>query len=231
MNCLAVIPARSGSKGLPDKNIKLLNGKPLMAYSIEAAVESGCFSSVMVSTDSENYASIAKSCGAEVPFLRSEETSSDTAGSWDVVREVLANYEKLGITFDSVMLLQPTSPLRTAEDIKAMFALMEQKNAESVIAVCEADHSPLWYSPLSPSGSMESFEKPDAEKPRQFLDTYYRVNGAGYLLKIKDGEIPSKLYTDRCFAYVMSRKNSVDIDEEFDFKLAQLLLKEKIDER
>ena len=89
MKNIAIIPARSGSKGLPDKNIKILNGVPLIAYSIKAALDSGVFDTVMVSTDSEKYAEIARNYGAEVPFLRSEKNSSDTAGSWDVVKEVL----------------------------------------------------------------------------------------------------------------------------------------------
>lgn len=117
MKNIAVITARSGSKALVDKNIKLLAGKPLLAYTIEAAKESGCFDTIMVSTDSEKYAVIARDYGAQVPFLRSEATSSDTAGSWDVVREVICQYKELGEVFDSVCLLQPTSPLRTAEDI------------------------------------------------------------------------------------------------------------------
>ena len=108
MRNLAIIPARSGSKGLPDKNIKELNGKPLMAYSIEAANESGCFTEVMVSTDSEKYAQIAREYGAHVPFLRSAATSSDQANSWDMVEEVLAEYAKRGEYFDSFCLLQPT---------------------------------------------------------------------------------------------------------------------------
>ena len=101
MKNLAIIPARSGSKGLKDKNIKLLNGNPLMAYSIEAALESGKFDEVMVSTDSAKYADIAKEFGAMVPFLRGERTSGDTASSWDTVKEVLSCYEELGKKFDT----------------------------------------------------------------------------------------------------------------------------------
>ena len=118
MKNIAIITARSGSKGLPHKNIKLLNGKPLMAWSIEAALKSGMFDTVIVSTDSEEYARIAREYGAEVPFLRSEATSGDNANSWDTVAEVLDNYRKLGREFDTFMLLQPTSPLRSAEDIQ-----------------------------------------------------------------------------------------------------------------
>lgn len=117
MGNIALIPARSGSKGLKDKNIRKLNGKPLIVHSINAAIESKIFDEIMVSTDSELYADIAKDSGASVPFLRSQEQSSDSAGSWGVVKEVLQNYKKLGKTFSTVCLLQPTSPLRRADDI------------------------------------------------------------------------------------------------------------------
>ena len=145
MKNLAIIPARSGSKGLPDKNIKPLLGKPLMAYSIEAAIASGVFDEVMVSTDSEKYAEIAKSWGANVPFLRSKVTASDTASSWDMADEVLNNYrDKFGLTFDTFCLLQPTSPLRTAENIRAAYYLYSQKAKFAVVSVCETEHFPLW---------------------------------------------------------------------------------------
>ena len=133
---IAVITARSGSKGLKDKNIKLLNGKPLMAYTIEAAKQSGCFDCVHVSTDSEVYAEIARDYGAEVPFLRDEELASDTSSSWDVMRSVIRRYQQYGQSFDQAMLLQPTSPLRTAEDIQEIFRLMEDKKAKVVVGVC-----------------------------------------------------------------------------------------------
>ena len=109
MKNIAIIPARSGSKGLPDKNIRLLGGKPLLAYTIEAAIQSGCFDTVHVSTDSEHYAEIARQYGADVPFLRSAALATDTASTWDAVREALCRYAELGKTFDTMMLMQPTS--------------------------------------------------------------------------------------------------------------------------
>ena len=166
MRSIAIIPARSGSKGLPDKNIKPLNGKPLLAYSIEAALASGMFDTVHVSTDSERYAGIARQYGADEPFLRSAETSSDTASSEDAIREVLRRYEEMGQRFDAFMLLQPTSPLRTADDIRAAFGVMEEKLAESVVSVCEMEHSPLWCNTLPPDGSMRAFIRADGNKRR-----------------------------------------------------------------
>jgi len=221
MNSIAIIPARSGSKGLKDKNIKELAGKPLIGYSIDAAKKSGIFSHVMVSTDSEKYADIAIGLGAEVPFLRSAETSSDTAGSWDVVKEVLRGYKE---HFDTVCLLQPTSPLRTDEDITGGYKLLNKKNAGAVTAVCEVDHSPLWTMTLDESLSLDDFRKNLVSVPRQGLKQYYRINGALYICKCEyDGGEPIIIH-DNEFAYIMNRDKSVDIDTIEDFKLAEFLM-------
>ena len=142
MRTLAVIPARSGSKGLKDKNILPLCGKPLLSYTIEAALKSQCFDTVMVSTDALEYAEIAAACGAEVPFLRSKAAATDQASSWEVVLEVLQKYEEKGRQFDFVMLLQPTSPLRNEQEIRNAFSVQERNHAEAVVSVCEMEHSP-----------------------------------------------------------------------------------------
>lgn len=223
MKSIAIIPARSGSKGLKDKNIKKLCEKPLIAYSIEVALKSKMFDTVMVSTDSENYAEISRQYGAEVPFLRSKVTSRDTAGSWDVVREVLDEYKKCGKVFDSVMLLQPTSPLRTAEDIINAFRLKTEKTANAIVSVCEMDHSPLWSNTLPNSLSMEGFVK-TSDIPRQQLPSFYRINGAIYLVDTFVLYNSRSLYDNNCFAYIMPQDRSIDIDTELDFQLAQLYL-------
>lgn len=233
MKSIAIIPARSGSKGLKDKNIKLLNGKPLMAYSIEAAIESKKFDKVFVSTDSEKYAAIGREYGADVSFLRSEEMSSDTAGTWDAIREVISEFDKRGERFDVIMLLQPTSPLRDAEDIINSFDLMKEKNAESIESVTEMEHSPLWSNILPENGSMDGFERAEVINcPRQQLPTYYRLNGAIYLLK-REELYKKNMFAEGCFAYIMSKWKSVDIDDSLDFEFAELLVKKKngIDEK
>lgn len=225
MKNIAIIPARSGSKGLKDKNIKELNGKPLLAYSIEAAKESNMFDEIMVSTDSEAYAQIAKNCGANVPFFRSETNSGDKAGSWDVVSEVLNKYLSLGDTFDTVCLLQPTSPLRTAKDIIAAYKLFEVKQAEAITSVCEVDHSPLWTMTLPNDLSLIGFNSKQTNQPRQELPTYYRLNGAIYIRKLRytNNEIRMLHYND--FAYIMPCERSVDIDTSLDFVIAEAILK------
>ena len=227
MRNIAIIPARSGSKGLKDKNIKMLDGKPLISYSIQAALQSGCFEEVMVSTDSEHYAEIAQIHGASVPFLRSAEMSSDSASSWDSVREVLKNYLQLGQSFDNVMLLQPTSPLRTSDDIINAFDLFFNKKAESVVGVCEMEHSPLWSNVLPEDGNLFGFlhEAVSGVSGRQGLPTYYRINGAIYLTKINYNDLKFNLFTAKGYAYCMPRERSLDIDELFDFSVAETVIR------
>lgn len=225
MRNLAIIPARSGSKGLSDKNIKDLCGMPLMAYSILEAVNSKKFDEVMVSTDSEKYAEIARKYGAKVPFLRSEETSTDKAGSWDVVYEVLENYMSIGCNFDTVCLLQPTSPLRISIDIIEAYRLFEEKKADSIIGVCEADHSPLWMNTISSDLKMDNFVSDNFRgKRRQLLEVYYRINGAIYIRRVASVLSGFSIY-DNSYAYVMPRERSVDIDTKLDFIIAEALMK------
>ncbi len=224
MNNLAIIPARSGSKGLKDKNIKLLNGKPLIAYSIEAADQSGIYSHILVSTDSEMYGEIAIKYGAEVPFYRSEENASDVASSWDVVKEVLRKYMEMGVEFDTFTLLQPTSPLRKTEDILNAYQIFKEKNATAVVSVCEMEHSPLWSNTLPEDNSLSGFLKSESNKQRQKLETFYRINGAIYMAKVKEFLKDTNLYRDNCYAYKMSSERSIDIDTELDFKIAETII-------
>lgn len=225
MKNIAIIPARSGSKGIPDKNIKELAGKPLIAYTIEAALESEMFETVMVSTDSAWYAEIAEKYGAEVPFLRSKETSSDTASSWDVVREVLDKYLEGGKVFDTLMLLQPTSPLRTAQNIREAYQEMEVKKANAIVSLCEMEHSPQQCNTLPEDLSLAGFIRPSSRgKRRQEMETFYRFNGAIYLVKADAFRNNAHIYSDRCFAYLMNREASVDIDDEFDFLYAEMIV-------
>ena len=224
MKNIAIIPARSGSKGLPNKNIKLLHGKPLLAYTIEAALQSGCFTEVMVSTDSERYAEIARTYGANVPFLRSEKMSSDTASSWDMVEEVLDNYKALNKDFDSFCLLQPTSPLRKNEDISKAYDLFVEKKAFAVVSVCEADHSPTLFAKLAEDGNLGGFSKCNVPKRRQDEGNYYRINGAIYIARLPDFKQDRSLYRKESYGYIMPSERSVDIDTEFDFRFAEFLL-------
>ena len=227
MRNIAIIPARSGSKGLGDKNIIDLNGKPLMYYTIKAALDSGCFDEVMVSTDSEKYADIARKYGADIPFLRTVNTSTDEADSWSVVREVLSGYEKFEKQYDYVALLQPTSPLRNADDICNAFAKMDDDKANAVVSITEVEHPVQWCFTLKADNMLDEFAKsPYNRMRRQELDKYYRENGAVYIVdtkKIMDKEYD--FYADRCVGYIMSQENSVDIDTESDLFVAETMLK------
>ena len=225
MKNIAIIPARSGSKGLKDKNIKLLDGKPLMAYTIEAALKSGVFADVMVSTDSEIYADIAKKLGASVPFLRSEETATDKASSWDMAEEVMSGYAGIGKYYDTFCLLQPTSPLRTSNHIKEAYDLFYEKASVAVVSVCEAEHSPLWCGQLPESHEMDGFIQMDNMKQRQAGGKFYRLNGAIYIVDYAKFKENRYLYREGSFAYVMDQYASVDIDNEMDFKFAEMLVK------
>ena len=225
MKRIAIIPARSGSKGLKDKNIKLLGEKPLLAYTIEAAQKSGLFDCVHVSTDSEAYAGIAVQYGADVPFLRTEELAGDLSGSWDVVRWVLNQYQMRGQEFELVTLLQPTSPMRDAEDIRNAYGIFEEKQADAVVGVCEMDHSPLWSNTLPEDASMNGFLDRVANIGRQSLPSYYRINGAIYMLKTAMlAQENAGLYREGTYAYIMPKERSIDIDDAFDFKIAEALL-------
>lgn len=225
MKNLAIIPARSGSKGLHDKNIRLLAGKPLLAHTIQAALNSNMFDTVMVSTDSKEYGEISRRYGADVPFLRSEETSSDTASSWDAVAEVLNNYREIGITFNTFMLLQPTSPLRTAENIKEAYDELLNRDAKSIISVCEVDHSPLQCNTLPKDHSLNGFIRKESKgKRRQDMPTYYRFNGAIYLAYVDFFEQNHDIYKEDCFAYIMNKRDSIDIDDQYDFAMAEAIL-------
>lgn len=227
MRALAIIPARSGSKGLKDKNILPLGGKPLLAYSVEAAVDSGCFDTVFLSTDSESYARIGARYGTQTPFLRSAAAASDTASSWDAVREALAGYSALGKEFDFVMLLQPTSPLRISQDICAAFALIKEKQAHAVVSVCEAEHAPQACKPLPADGCLADFVKDADHVRRQDVTPCYRINGAIYLLDVPWFLRNGMCYDASVFAYIMPQERSLDIDTEVDLVFAGAMLQYK----
>ena len=229
---IAIIPARSGSKGLKDKNIKKLNGMPLMGYTIEAAIKSGIFDTVHVSTDSKVYAEIAMLLGADEPFLRDAMNSGDAASSWDAVREVIRKYDEEGKRFDICVLLQPTSPLRDAEDICKAYELYESKGAASLTSVTELDHPVQWSFALDDTLFMKEFAvSPYKDCRRQELQKHYRENGAIYIVSVKD--IMDKqfdFYSPKCVAYIMERQKSIDIDTIHDFVVAESLLKMSMEE-
>lgn len=223
---LAIIPARSGSKGLKDKNIKGLNGKPMIAYTIEAAIKSSIFEDIIVSTDSKNYAEIALKYGAYVPFLRSKELSSETASSKDVILDVINKMIAKGSKYDYFMLLQPTSPLRTSMNIKEAYKLLLEKKANAVVSVCEVEHSFFLSNTLDETLSLDDLTNNVKDIRRQDLPKYFKINGAIYLVKVDYFIEFRNFYQENSFAYVMGKDESIDVDNVIDFKLAEVLLKE-----
>ena len=223
---IALIPARGGSKGLPGKNIRLLNGKPLIAYAIEAALKAKHIDRVIISTDDEEIARVAVEYGAELPFMRPAELASDTAMAVDNYIYTIDRLEKEGgKPIEAFVVLQPTSPLRIAEDIDGAVELFLKKEADSVISYTKEAHPVVWHKYLdNESRFVDIF---DANiKNRQENRVSYYPNGAVYVFRtaiIRE----RKYYTDRSYAYVMPRSRSVDIDFIEDFEYAEFLLNRK----
>lgn len=222
---LAIIPARGGSKRLPQKNILDLNGKPLIAWTIESALESKYIDKVMVSTDNLEINKVSKEFGAEVPFIRPESLSTDHASSIDVIKHALSFYHN---KFDYVVLLQPTSPLRLFSDIDSAFELIT-KEVKAVVSVCETEHSPLWSNTLDANLSMRNFIRDELKNKRsQDLPVYYRLNGAIYIAEVNYFYQNNGFFGENTKAYIMPQERSVDIDTELDFEWAQLLMKKRM---
>jgi len=225
---LAIIPARAGSKRLPDKNILTLSGKPLIAWTIEAGLKSKHLDEVMVSTDGKKIMEISKKYGAEIPFQRPAYLADDNATSIDVVIHTINFYKNdLKRKFDYIVLLQPTSPLRNSTDIDNSIEFLLQKEADAVISVCKTEHSPLWTNILPPNLSMEKFLKEDIkEHQSRDLPDYYRLNGAIYICKTEKVLLEKTLFLNKnIYAFIMEQEKSTDIDTELDFKFAEFLIK------
>lgn len=222
---LAIITARSGSKGLKDKNVRILNGKPLIAYTIEAALKSGVFEDVVVSTDSKKYKEISEEYGAWVPFLRSSNLAKDNTSTNDVIEEVLLKLKEAGKEYDSLMILQPTSPLRDAEDIKNSVKLFCEKEANSVVSMCECEHSPLLMKAIDENMRLDGFLSDCKQTRRQDFKKFYRLNGAIYLTKVEYFFKYKDFYKENSYAFIMGKRKSVDIDDIYDFEYVGFLMK------
>ena len=228
---LGLIPARGGSKGFPRKNIKLLLDKPLIAWTIEQALESKYIDRLIVSTDDIEIAEISKKYKADVPFIRPRELSEDNAKGIDVVLHTLdwLKENDKRKKYDLIMLLQPTSPLRKYEDIDKAIELLFLKEAKAIVSVCEVDHHPLWTNALPEDGCMKDFiRKEIINKNRQELPIFYRLNGAIYLAYCNYIKEQKSFFSKDTFAYIMPKSRSADIDNEIDFELAQILIKNNI---
>ena len=225
---LAIIPARGGSKRLPRKNIRNLAGKPLIAWTIQAGLNSKYIDELIVSTDDMEIYNISQQYGVKLPYVRPAELASDNASSFAVVEHAMLYYrDKIRKTFDYVLLLQPTSPLRDYADINRALELLKKENADAIISVCEMEHSPLWANTLPSDLSMANFLKDEVkEKRSQDLEKYYHLNGAIYICHTQRLLQEKTFFVKKnIFAYIMPKEKSIDIDTEWDMKLceAQLL--------
>lgn len=221
---MAVIPARKGSKGIKDKNIKLLKGKPLIAYSIEAGLNSKYIDKVIVSTDGEEIANIAKTYGAEVPFLRPKNLSTDTAKTIDAVVHCIDELKKRGEIYDYIVLLQPTQPLRQSWHIDEAIELIFERNEDALVSVSEVRDNPILIRSIDENGYTKNLLKECSTRRRQDFDIYYRVNGAIYINKINESFNKSTSLNDNKLAYIMDSSYDVDIDDLNDFKIAELFI-------
>jgi CMP-N,N'-diacetyllegionaminic acid synthase len=223
---VAVVPARGGSEGVPHKNIRSLAGKPLIEWTIAAARLSEYVDRVIVSTDDKEIAAVSRAAGAEVPFLRPAELASSNAKGIDVAIHAacwLRDHEQF---FDNLIWLQPTSPLRTKDDIDGAIEFMNEKQADAVVSVCEAEHHPLYANSLPPDLSMKKFiPRALLNKNRKDLPPYYRLNGAIYLMTVEFLTVNRAFIGPNTYAYIMSQERSLDIDTEIDFKIADFFIR------
>ena len=221
MKNLCIIPARGGSKRIPRKNVKEFLGKPIIAYSIEVALKSELFDEVMVSTDDQEIAEIAKRYGASVPFMRSAETANDFATTKDVLNEVLTGYQKLGKSFDAMCCIYATAPLISAQDVKDAYSRLTQSDFTCVYPVVQFSY-PIWRClDVAEDGSMKR-HWPEYENSRsQDVPKEYHDTGTFYWYKLQDNAIQS----GKIGAIIVPEERVQDIDTETDWKLAEMKYK------
>lgn len=227
MRVVGLIPARGGSKGIPGKNIAPCAGKPLLAWTCEAALSSRGLARTILSTDSESIAAVGRACGVEVPFLRPAELSADDTPSIDVMRHALDWLRADGETVDALALLQPTSPLRTARHIDEALTLFEAMKADTLVSVVAVPHR---FHPQSimqeQDGVLLPFEGDRTTTRRQDLPPLWARNGPAILV-VAAAVLASGLYGKRTIGYRMAAEDSLDIDEPADLRAASLLFRER----
>jgi len=223
---VAVIPARGGSKGIPRKNLNTVLGKPLIAYTIEAALQAETLAKVIVSTDDEHIKAVSQDYGAEVPFIRPHHLATDTAATLSVLQHAMTYLaEHQDYLADIVVCLQPTSPLRSAEDIDAAVKLCLDSGADSVVSLCQAKHHPYWMKKIV-DGRVYPLMKENENHytRRQDLPPVYQLNGALYVTRIHVLLEENRVLGKYTAPYIMPPERSVDVDTPGDLTLAEALL-------
>jgi len=219
MKNVAIITARGGSKRIPRKNIKAFLGKPIIAYSIEAAINSGLFNEVMVSTDDEEIAKVSRQYGAKIPFMRSGETSNDFAITAEVIDEVIKEYQKREINFEAICCILPTAPLIKIENLKRGFELLVEKNADIIIPIVKF-HYPIQRALKMTDGKIEMFYPEFYKSRSQDLEPGYHDAAQFYWMKFDTG-----LNGENKYGFELNGILVQDIDTDEDWKLAELKYK------
>jgi N-acylneuraminate cytidylyltransferase/CMP-N,N'-diacetyllegionaminic acid synthase len=225
---VAVIPARGGSKGIPQKNLRTILGKPLIAYTIETALQAKTLTRTIVSTDDEHIKAVSQDYGAEVPFMRPHHLATDTATTLSVLQHAITCLaEHQDYLADIVVCLQPTSPLRSAEDINAAVNLCLDSGSDSVVSLCQATHHPCWMKKVV-NGRVYPLMNEDEQRytRRQDLPPVYQLNGALYVTRREVLVEKGRMLGENTLAYIMPQERSIDIDIPTDLILVELLLKQ-----
>lgn len=218
---LAIIPARAGSKRIPRKNIKPFIGKPIIEYSIQAALACKCFDEIMVSTDDKEIAEIAISAGAQVPFFRSTETSSDTAGTAEVLIEVLYEYEKRGMYFEYLCCIYPTAPFITAQRLSYAKSLLMENNVDCILPVTKFSY-PIQRGLIIENGYARMLWPENYSKRSQDLQDVYHDCGQFYFLNTQSLIKQKSLFPEKTMTIIVPETEVQDIDNESDWKIAEL---------
>lgn len=228
---LAIIPARGGSKGLPGKNIKNLCGKPLIAWSIEHALQSKYIDELYISTDSLDIALVAEQCGVKVPELRPNEYASDTAPSSAFILYTIEKLKNEGQTFDYFILLEPTSPLRDVEDIDCSIEmLVNTPDADSIVGLCKAeDIHPAFMVKISIDGLLSPYEAEMKTLRRQELSDVFFFEGTVYVSKVNAFIEKKAFYHDKTLPYIVPKWKSYEVDDIIDFTIIEAIMKLKLD--
>ena len=223
MSLLAIIPARGGSKGVPRKNIKPLMGKPLIGWSIDVAKQASCIDRIIVSTEDDEIASAARELGADVPFMRPAELAADDTPGIAPVLHAISQLPD----YDWVLLLQPTSPLRSAEDIDGIWQFCQERSATSAVSICEVGKHPYWMYRCDVAQRLKPFikERPEVTR-RQDLPPAYTLNGALYLARTDWLLERQNFIGPETIGYIMPPERSVDLDAPQDWRWVEFLIEQ-----
>lgn len=229
---MAIIPARGGSKGLPGKNIKNLCGKPLIAHTIEAAIKAKEIDRVIVTTDSQEIAAVARQYGAEVPFMRPSYLGDDNSSAVDVyIHAAKYMMDNCECNMQKFIVLLPTAPMRDEKDIDDAIRIFKEKTPTTLISVVEAETPVSWYYCMKEDGCIKNagFDTENEIKNRQVNNKYYIPNGAIYILDYQLLINKRTYYAEDTLGYIMTRKKSIDIDVMDDFEYAEYLMNKRIE--